>query len=98
MGSLAGLDGCGKPHPNQDSIPGTSSPERVALPIEISLSAVVFEFLYNFWITFADIFQIKYYFRSDRTDIGSSSMTNVCKQIFKISAPITGEEFPPTTR
>ena len=36
MGARAGLDGCGKSHPYQDSIPGPSNPYRVAIPNELS--------------------------------------------------------------
>ena len=32
----AGLDGYGKPRPHRDSIPGPSSPQRAAIPSEIS--------------------------------------------------------------
>jgi hypothetical protein len=34
VGSKAGLDVCGKSHPHRDSIPGPSSPNRVAIPTE----------------------------------------------------------------
>ena len=36
MGTRAGLDGCGKSRPHRDSIPGPSSPYRVAIPTELS--------------------------------------------------------------
>jgi len=36
VGPRAGLDGCGKSHPNRDSIPGPSCPQRVAIPTELS--------------------------------------------------------------
>ena len=32
----AGLDGCGKSRPHRDSIPGPSSPQRVAIPTGLS--------------------------------------------------------------
>ena len=35
MGPKAGLDRCGKSWPHRDSIPGPSSPWRVAIPIEL---------------------------------------------------------------
>jgi len=35
VGSRAGLDRCGKSRPHQDSIPGPSSPELVAIPTEL---------------------------------------------------------------
>ena len=35
MGPSAGLDGCGKYHPYRDSIPGPSSPQRVAIPAHV---------------------------------------------------------------
>ena len=38
MGPRAGLDGCGKCRLHRDSIPGPSSPLRVAIPTELSLS------------------------------------------------------------
>ena len=31
VGPRAGLHGCGKTHPHQDSIPGVPSPQRVAI-------------------------------------------------------------------
>jgi hypothetical protein len=34
MGLTAGLDECGKSRPHRDSIPGPSSPQRVAIPTE----------------------------------------------------------------
>jgi hypothetical protein len=36
VGLRAGLDGCGKIRPNGDSIPGSSSPQRVVPPTELS--------------------------------------------------------------
>ena len=36
VGLRAGLDGCGKSRPHRDSIPGPSSPQRVAVPTELS--------------------------------------------------------------
>jgi hypothetical protein len=36
MGSTAGLDGCGKTRPQRDLFPGPSSPQRVAIPTELS--------------------------------------------------------------
>ena len=36
MGPRAGLDRCGKARPHRDSIPGPSSPQRVAIPITLS--------------------------------------------------------------
>jgi len=36
VGPTAGLDGCKKSRPHQDSIPKPSSPYRVAIPIELS--------------------------------------------------------------
>ena len=36
LGPRAGLDGCGKSCPHRDSIPGPSSPLRVAIPTELS--------------------------------------------------------------
>ena len=36
VGPRAGLDGCGKPHLQRDSIPGLSRPLRVAKPTELS--------------------------------------------------------------
>jgi len=36
VGPRAGLDGCGKSRPHRDSIPGPSSPKRVAIPTELS--------------------------------------------------------------
>ena len=38
VGPRAGLDGFGKPRPHRDSIPGPSSPYRVAKPTELSRS------------------------------------------------------------
>ena len=35
VGSKAGLDGCGKSLHHRDSIPGPSSPLRVAIPTEL---------------------------------------------------------------
>jgi hypothetical protein len=32
VGPRAGLDGCEKPRPHQDAIPGPSNPQRVAIP------------------------------------------------------------------
>jgi hypothetical protein len=40
VGPRAGLDGCGKVRPHRDSIPGPSSPYRVAIPTELSRSTV----------------------------------------------------------
>ena len=37
VGPRASLDGCGKSRPYQDSMPGPSSPLRVAIPTELSL-------------------------------------------------------------
>ena len=36
VGPSAGLDGRGKSRPHRDSIPGPSSPYRVAIPTELS--------------------------------------------------------------
>ena len=36
MGPTASLDGCGKSRSHRDSIPGQSSPWRVAIPTELS--------------------------------------------------------------
>ena len=36
LGPRASLDGCGKSRPHRDSIPGPSSPERVAIPTGLS--------------------------------------------------------------
>ena len=36
MGPRAGLDGCGKSRTHRVSIPGSSSPYRVAIPTELS--------------------------------------------------------------
>ena len=36
VGPRAGLDGCGKSRLHMDSIPGTSSPQRVAIPTDLS--------------------------------------------------------------
>jgi hypothetical protein len=36
MGHRAGLDGCGKSRPHRNSIPGPSSPYRVAIQTELS--------------------------------------------------------------
>jgi hypothetical protein len=41
VGLKAGLDGCGKSHPNRDSIPGPSSPHRVAIPTTISYFTLI---------------------------------------------------------
>ena len=38
LGPRASLNGCGKSHPHRDSIPGPSSPKRVAIPTALSLS------------------------------------------------------------
>ena len=38
VGRRAGLDGCGKSRPHRDSIPGPSSPWRVAIPTALSRS------------------------------------------------------------
>jgi hypothetical protein len=32
---MAGLDGCGNSRPHRDSIPGLSSPQRVAIPAHV---------------------------------------------------------------
>jgi hypothetical protein len=42
VGPRAGLDGCGKYRPHQDSIPGPSSPWRVAVPAELSRPTCVY--------------------------------------------------------
>ena len=39
LGPRADLDVCGKSRPHRDSIPGSSSPKRVAIPTELSWSA-----------------------------------------------------------
>jgi hypothetical protein len=36
VGPRASLDGCGKSRPHRDSIPGPSSPQRVAIPTTLS--------------------------------------------------------------
>ena len=36
VGPRAGLDGCGKSRPHRDSIPGSSNPQPVAIPTELS--------------------------------------------------------------
>ena len=36
MGHRAGVDRCGKSRPHRDSIPGPSSPQRIAIPTELS--------------------------------------------------------------
>jgi hypothetical protein len=36
VGPRAGLDGCGKPRPRRNSIPGPSGPWQVAIPTELS--------------------------------------------------------------
>ena len=36
LGSRSCLDGCGKSRPHRDLIPGPSSPQRVAIPTELS--------------------------------------------------------------
>ena len=51
MDPRTGLDGCGKSCPYWDSIPGPSSPQRVAIPTELSRSefhstSVIKEFLF----------------------------------------------------
>ena len=38
VGPKAGVDGCGKSRPHRDSIPGPSSPQRVAIPTALSRS------------------------------------------------------------
>ena len=35
VGPSAGMDGCGKCRPHRDSIPGLSSPYRIAIPTEL---------------------------------------------------------------
>ena len=35
VGPRTGLDGCGKSRPHRDSIPGSSSPQRFAIPTEL---------------------------------------------------------------
>jgi hypothetical protein len=40
VGLRAGPDGCGNTHPHRDSIPGPSSPQRVAIPTELSWPSV----------------------------------------------------------
>jgi hypothetical protein len=50
MGSWAdpssGLDGSGKSHPHRDSIPGPSSPKRVAIPTELSRPIYIYIYIY----------------------------------------------------
>ena len=41
MGPRAGLDGCGKSHLYRGTIPGPSSPQRVAIPTELSRPTIV---------------------------------------------------------
>jgi hypothetical protein len=41
MGSRACLDRCGKSRPHRESIPGPSSPFRVAIPTELSWSQII---------------------------------------------------------
>ena len=41
VGPRAGLDGCGKSRPHRDSIPGPSSPWRVAIPTVLSRPIIV---------------------------------------------------------
>ena len=41
MGPRAGLDGCGKPHPYQDSIPGPSNTLQVSIPTELTRPSAV---------------------------------------------------------
>jgi len=41
VGPRAGLDGCGKTRPHWDSIPGPSSPQRVAIPTELTRPLVL---------------------------------------------------------
>ena len=43
MGPRVGLDGCAKSRPNQDLIPGPSSPYRVALPATLSQPTLLME-------------------------------------------------------
>ena len=45
----AGLDGCGKISPNRDSIPGLSSPWRVAIPTELSRPLPQIENKLQYW-------------------------------------------------
>ena len=42
VGLWTGLEGCGISHPHRDSIPGLSSPYRVAIPTELSRSIMLF--------------------------------------------------------
>jgi len=44
VGPRNGLDGCGKPSPHWDSIPGPSSPSRVAIRAELSWSTYSFTY------------------------------------------------------
>jgi hypothetical protein len=48
VGLRADLDGCGKSHPHRDSIPGPSSPWRVAIPTELSRPVYVYTHIYAF--------------------------------------------------
>ena len=41
VGPRAGLDRCGKPRPHRDSIPGRSSPYRIAIPTELSRPQII---------------------------------------------------------
>ena len=42
VGPRAGLDRCGKSRPHRDSIPGPSSPERVAIPTTLPAPRLCF--------------------------------------------------------
>jgi hypothetical protein len=42
VGPRVGLEGCGKSRPHQDSIPGPSSPWRVAIPTELSRPSLLY--------------------------------------------------------
>jgi len=44
VGPRAVLDGCGKSRPHRDSIPGPSSPWRVAVPTELSRPLIIIIF------------------------------------------------------
>ena len=47
-----GLDGCGKSRPHWDSIPGPSSPQRVAIPTELSLPHEIIKIWLNSGVLF----------------------------------------------
>jgi hypothetical protein len=98
----AGLDGCGKSHTHRNSIPGPSSPYRVAIPTELSRPTQEHQSLQNFKLVRQLLMNMNISCDADRRrqarwrSLERSSFLTPCSRVLpeKLTGPQLPKKFP----